>query len=136
MVVEASERNAYWGQWKSFATECLLPFTGVTLTKPSVKVVTMLSIKHIDNLTDTGRKHLQTKQNIMKPNVIVDYKKSMSSVDSLNRKIVPYCIQWNGLKWYRETAALFMEITMLIPLLLGRIWIIAMSLSLFIDKIS
>ena len=48
----------------------------------------------------------------MEPYVIVDYKKSISGINNLNRKIVPYCIQSKGLKWYFKIAQLFREIAM------------------------
>ena len=70
----------------------------------------MLSTKHTGELVNTGRKHYATKEDIQKPDVIVEYNATMGGVDNLSRVIVPYCLQRKGIKWYRKIAELFLEI--------------------------
>ena len=69
-----------------------------------------MSTKHTGALANVGRKHYAMKQDIIKPDVIVQYNKIMGGVDNLSRVIVPYCIQRKGLKWYSKIAELFLEI--------------------------
>ena len=75
----------------------------------SVKIVSM-STKHTGELVDTGKTHFQTKQNILKLDVIREYTATMGGVDNLSRIIDPYNIQRKGRKWYRKLAKLFIEI--------------------------
>ena len=75
----------------------------------SVKIVSM-STKHTGELVDTGKTHFQTRQNILKLDVIREYNATMGGVDNLSRVIDPYNIQRKGRKWYRKLAKLFIEI--------------------------
>ena len=73
--------------------------------KKSTKVVSTLSSIHVGELVDTGKADFATKQNIVKPDAIVDYNENMGGVDLLSRVIVPYSIQQKGgNKWYRKIA--------------------------------
>ena len=63
-------------------------------------------------LVDTGKVDFASKQNIVKPDAIVDYNENMGGVDLLSRVIVPYSIQQKGgNKWYRKIAELFIELS-------------------------
>ena len=63
-------------------------------------------------MVDTGKVDFATKQNIVKPDAIVDYNENMGGVDLLRRVIVPYSIQQKGgNKWYRKIAELFVELS-------------------------
>ena len=55
----------------------------------SLKMVPMMSTKHIEELVDTGKNHFQTKQNILKPDVIHEYSAIIGGVDNLSRVINP-----------------------------------------------
>ena len=78
----------------------------------SNKIVSMMSTKHVAELADTGKNHFQSKAEVRKPDVIVDYNRNMGSVDNLSRIIMTYKIQRKtGNKWYRKIGELFIEIT-------------------------
>ena len=77
--------------------------------KKKVKIVSMMSTKHVGKLVDTDKIHFSTKQPIIKPDVIKDYYSTMGGVDTLSRVCIPYSIQRKGLKWYRKLAELFIE---------------------------
>ena len=70
-----------------------------------------MSTKHTGELVDTGKTHFQTKQNILKPDVIHEYNATMGGVDNLSMVTNPYNMQRKGRKWYRKLAELFMEIS-------------------------
>ena len=55
----------------------------------SLKMVPMMSTKHIEELVHTGKNHFQTKQNILKPDVIHEYSAIIGGVDNLSRVINP-----------------------------------------------
>ena len=54
----------------------------------SNKIVSMMSTKHVAELADTGKNHFQSKAEVRKPDVIVDYNRNMGSVDNLSRIIM------------------------------------------------
>ena len=87
----------------------VLRWNDVTKTK-TTKIVSMLSTVHTGELIDSGKVNRSTKLPVMKPDVIVDYNKTMGGVDTLSRVIIPYNSQRKGLKWYRKLAELFIEI--------------------------
>ena len=64
----------------------------------------MMSTKHTEELVDTSKTHFQTKQNILKPDVIREYNATMGGMDNLSRVIN---VQRKGRKWYRKLAELF-----------------------------
>ena len=68
--------------------------------KKAVKVVFMLSTVHKGELLPTGRVSRETKEDITKPDVILDYNKTMGGVDSLSRNLKPYITQRKGVKWF------------------------------------
>ena len=71
----------------------------------------MLSSIHTGELVDTGKVDFASKQNVVKPDAIVDFNENMERVDLLSRVIVPYSIQQKGgNKWYKKTAELFIEL--------------------------
>ena len=86
----------------------VLRWNDVTKTK-SVKIVSMLSTVHPGNLVDSGKVNRLSGEKIMKPDVIVDYNKTMGGVDLLSRVIIPYSVQRKGVKWYRKIAELFVD---------------------------
>ncbi|XP_066920134.1 piggyBac transposable element-derived protein 4-like [Clytia hemisphaerica] len=73
------------------------------------KVVSMLSTKHTAQIQETEKLHHSTKQPIRKPDVIVEYNKTMGGIDNLSRVIVPYALARKGVKWYRKLAEVFMD---------------------------
>ena len=77
----------------------------------SKKIVSMMSTKHTGLLVETGKVDYRSKANIFKPDVIVEYNKTMGGVDTLSGVINPYSIQLKGLKWYRKVAELFIDIS-------------------------
>ena len=76
----------------------------------SKKIVSMMSTRHVGELVGTGKIHYATKDEIIKPDAIRDYNRSMGGVDTLSRVIKPYSIQKRGLKWYRKIGELFIDI--------------------------
>ena len=74
-----------------------------------VKIVSMMSTKHVGDIVDAGKLHHATKQQIRKPDVIVQYNKTMGGVDNLSRVLVPYALARKGVKWYRKLAELFID---------------------------
>ena len=52
-----------------------------------------MSTKYTGELVDTGKTHFQTKQNILKPEVIYEYSATIGGVDNLSRVIDPYNMQ-------------------------------------------
>ena len=50
------------------------------------------------------KKHFQTNKEIVQPDVIVNYNRSVSGVDNLSQVIVPCAIAQKGLKWYHKLA--------------------------------
>ena len=75
------------------------------------KIVSMMSTVHTGKITQSDKIHYATKEKILKPEVILDYNKSMGGVDNLSRCVIPYSVQRRGLKWYRKIAELFIEIS-------------------------
>lgn len=49
------------------------------------KIVSMMSTRHTGELVDTGKIHYQSKEEIIKPDFIRDYNRSMGGVDTLSR---------------------------------------------------
>lgn len=74
------------------------------------KIVSMLSTMHTGAMHDSGKKKRDTDETIEKPDVILDYNKSMGGVDTLSRVLIPYSCQRKGVKWYRKLAELFLDI--------------------------
>ena len=70
----------------------------------------MMSTKQTGELVDTGKTHFQTKQHILKLDVIHEYNTTMGGVDNLSRVINPYKMQRKGRNWYRKLVELFIEI--------------------------
>ena len=71
----------------------------------------MLSSIHIGEFVDTGKVDFALKQNVVKPDAIVDYNENMGRVDLLNPVIVPYSIQQKGgNKWYKKITELFIKL--------------------------
>ena len=71
----------------------------------------MLSSVHIGELVDTGKVDFTSKQNVVKPDAIVDYNENMGRADLLNPVIVPYSIQQKGgNKWYKKIMELFIKL--------------------------
>ena len=77
----------------------------------SKKIVSMMPTKHTGLLVEIGKVDYHSKANIFKPDVIIEYNKTMGGVDTLSRVINPYSIQLKGLKWYRKVAELFIDIS-------------------------
>ena len=71
------------------------------------KIISMISIKHDDQLVNTGKIHYQSKADVRKPCLIIN----MGRTDNLSRAITPCKIQRkDGNKWYKKTGKLFVEI--------------------------
>ena len=87
-----------------------LQWNDVTKTK-LVKIVSMLSTIHLGELMDSGKKNRTTKEVIYKPDIIVDYNKTMGGVDPLSRVLIPYFTQQWGVKWYRKIGELVLDIS-------------------------
>ena len=47
---------------------------------------------------------------IKKPDVIIDYNKTMGGVDLVSRVLIPYSSQRRGVNWYRKLAELYIDI--------------------------
>ena len=74
----------------------VLHWNDVTKTNV-VKIVSMLSTIHTTILVDSGKTNRVTNEPIRKPEVIVDYNKTMGGVDLVSRDIIPYNSQKRGL---------------------------------------
>ena len=87
----------------------VLRWNDITKTK-SEKIVSMLSTIHKGDLIDSGKRFRGTDRPVMKPDVIVDYNKTMGGVDLLSRVLIPYSIQRpSSKKWYCKLGELFFE---------------------------
>ena len=76
----------------------------------SVKIVSMMSTKHVGGIIEADKQHYATKKQIKKPDVIVEYNKTMGGVDNLSRVLVPYALaRKGGIKWYRKLAEIFID---------------------------
>ena len=62
----------------------------------------MASTKHMGKLVNSGKKHFQTEDEIVKPDVIVNCNRSIGDVDNLSRVIGPFAIAEK--KWYHKFA--------------------------------
>ena len=71
----------------------------------------MLSTKHNGNIVGSGKKDFVSKEEVMKPDVIIEYNVTMGGVDNLCRVMDPYSCQRKTLKWYRKIAELFIDIS-------------------------
>ena len=80
----------------------------------------MMSTKHSGEFVDIGKTHFQTKQNILKPDVIHEYNARMGGVNNLSRVINPYNMQCKGRKWYRKLAEPFIKIVVYNPFILWK----------------
>lgn len=70
-----------------------------------------MSTKLVAELADTGKNQFQSKAEVRKRDVIVDYNRNMESVDNLSRIIMTNKIQRKtGNKWYRKIGESFIEI--------------------------
>ena len=69
-----------------------------------MEIVSMMSTKYTGELVDTGKTHFQTKQNILKPEVIHEYSVTIGVVDNLSRVIDPYDMQRKEAKWWQKLA--------------------------------
>ena len=56
------------------------------------------------------KKHFQTNKEIVQPDVIVNYNRSVSGVDNLSQVIVLCAIAQKGLKWYHKLAEVSLEL--------------------------
>ena len=82
----------------------------VTKTK-NVKIVSTLSTIHTNILVDSGKTNRKTNEPFRKPEVIIDYNKTMGAVDLVSRVIIPYNSQRRGFKCYRKLAGFFTELS-------------------------
>ena len=71
----------------------------------------MLSTIHANISVNSGKISRETNEPIKKPEVIVDYTKTMGGVDLMSRVIIPYNLQRQGVKWYRKRAEFFIELS-------------------------
>ena len=58
----------------------------------------MMSTKHTGELVDTGKTHFQTKQNILKPDVIHECNTTVGNVNNLSRVMKSYNMQRKTVK--------------------------------------
>lgn len=87
----------------------VMRWNDLTKTK-KVKIVSMMSTIHTFELFDSNKRNRQTGEIIQKPDVILDYNKTMGGVDLVSRVLIPYTSQRRGIKWYRKLAELFLDI--------------------------
>ena len=59
----------------------------------------------------SGKRNRATKEVIYKPDVIVDYNKTVGGVDLLSRVLIPYSTQRRGVKRYRKIGQLMLDIS-------------------------
>ena len=71
----------------------------------------MLSTVDASILVDSGKINRETNEPIRKPEVIVNYYKTMGGVDLVRRVNIPYYSQRQGVKWYRKLAERFIELS-------------------------
>jgi len=74
-----------------------------------VKIVSMMSTKHTGVLKESGKIHHATKEPILKPDVIVEYNKTMGGIDNLSRVLVLCALARKGVKWYRKLTEVFID---------------------------
>ena len=80
-------------------------------SKKNDKVVSLLSTVHTGELKATGKLDRVSQQPILKPDVIVDYNRTMGGVDLLSRVLKPYITQRRGIKWFRKIAELLLDMS-------------------------
>ena len=66
------------------------------------KHVTLLSTIYNTNLVDTGKKHWQTKEAIMKPSMIHNYNTYLGAVDSNDQLLKYSAFSRRTIKWWRK----------------------------------
>ena len=70
----------------------------------------MMSTKHTVELVDTGKTHFQTKQNILKPDLIHECNATMGGVDNFSKVMNLYNMRCKGRKSCRKLVKLFIKI--------------------------
>ena len=86
----------------------IIRWNGPYKTK-SIKLVSILSSKHTWTIQNTGKIHFSSKKEIMRPDAICDYNKTIGGVNSLSRAIIPCSIQRKTLKRYQKIGELFID---------------------------
>ena len=76
-----------------------------------MKTLSMLSTIHLGELMHSGKRNRATKEVIYKPDVIVDYNKTVGGVDLLSQVLIPYFTQRRGVKRYRKIGQLMLDIS-------------------------
>ena len=56
-------------------------------------------------------KNFYNKGSLYKPDVTIDYNKTVGGVDLLSRVLIPYSTQQWGIKWYRKIGELMLDIS-------------------------
>ena len=78
----------------------------------SVKFVSMLSTINTFEMVDSNKTDRSTGAAIQKPDVIMDYNVTMGGVDLVSRVLIPYSSQRHEVKWYRNIAELYLDISL------------------------
>lgn len=71
--------------------------------KPKHKIVYMVSTIHTGELTNTKKVHWKTKQEIIKPQSVIDYNKYMMGVDLADQFLSYFSIMRKTVKWTKKT---------------------------------
>ena len=87
----------------------VMRWNDVTKTKIA-KFVSMMSTFHSFELVDSNKKDRHIGEVIKKPDVIIDYNKTMGGENLVSWVLIPYSSQRRGVKWYRKLAKLYIYI--------------------------
>ena len=87
----------------------VMRWNDVTKTKTIKFVWMMLTIPSLE-LVDSNKKDRHTGEVIKKPDVLIDYNRTMGRVGLVSRVLIPYSSQRQGVKWYRTLAELYIDI--------------------------
>lgn len=66
------------------------------------KIVTMLSTMHVPTMIGTNKTNKLTRQEVMKPNVVISYNDNMGGVDLKDQSLSAYKILRKTIKWYHK----------------------------------
>ena len=86
----------------------VMRWNDVTKTK-TVNFVSMMSTIHLFELVDLN-KDCHIGEVIKKPDVIIDYNKTMGGVELISQVLILYSSQRRGVKWYHKLAELYIDI--------------------------
>lgn len=75
--------------------------------------VTMLSTLHKGEMVDSGKTDIRTGERILKPDLVVDYKKNTRLIDKADMMISFVECTWRTMRWYQKLFVHLLDVTLL-----------------------